>query len=165
MRLNRLHAAALASGPGPGPGPGPVRTREEGGEARTHQRARRASSDDNSRCRSAVPENRIGTIPELTESLERRLLLRDQRTTTQNDEKTSLLRPEDVKKSGGGGQHRSHRCHQEGTQAARRPEGRSAHSEACQARRLWDERRRSADGPMEREELTAQRQLSLRRQR
>ncbi|XP_034387580.1 leukemia NUP98 fusion partner 1 [Cyclopterus lumpus] len=161
MKLNRLHAASMASGSGP------VKTREEGGEARNHQRARRASSDDNSRSKSAIPENRISTIPELAESFERRLFLRDKRTTCLNDDdKSCRICHEDMKKSGGAVHelHCSHHVHRE---ASRRPEGRLAHSEACQARRFSNERRRSADGPLylEREELTPQRQLSLRSHR
>lgn len=71
MKLNRLHAATMAPSP---------KTREEKGETRPHQRARRASSDDNSCPKSAIPENRITTIPELTESFEKKLYLRDKRT-------------------------------------------------------------------------------------
>lgn len=74
MKLNRLHAATMA------PAPSHIKAREEKGEVRPHQRARRASSDDNSRPKSAIPENRITTIPELTESFERRLCLRDKKT-------------------------------------------------------------------------------------
>lgn len=73
MKLNRLHAATMA------PAPSHIKTREEKGEVRPHQRARRSSSDDNSRPKSAIPENRITTIPELTESFERRLYLRDKK--------------------------------------------------------------------------------------
>uniref|UniRef100_A0A3Q3GJQ0 Leukemia NUP98 fusion partner 1 n=1 Tax=Labrus bergylta TaxID=56723 RepID=A0A3Q3GJQ0_9LABR len=54
----------------------------EKGEVRPHQRARRSSSDDNSRGNSALQEIRFGTIPELTESFEKRLFLRDKRTTS-----------------------------------------------------------------------------------
>ena len=76
MKLNRLHAAAMA------PTPSHIKTREEKGEVRSHQRARRSSSDDNSRPKSAIPENRITTIPELAESFERRLYLRDKRAAS-----------------------------------------------------------------------------------
>lgn len=69
MKLNRLHAVTGHSKP-----------REEKGELWLHQKARRASSDDNSRSKSAIPENSISTIPELTESFGRRLRLRDART-------------------------------------------------------------------------------------
>lgn len=74
MKLNRLHAATMA------PAPSHIKAREEKGEVRPHQKARRASSDDNSRAKSTIPENRISTIPELTESFEKRLYLRDKRT-------------------------------------------------------------------------------------
>ena len=61
MRLSRLHAGAVAEG-------------RDG--ARSHPRARRASSDDNSRAgHPVIPESRITTIPELTESFEKRLSL------------------------------------------------------------------------------------------
>lgn len=73
MKLNRLHAATMA------PTPSHIKTREEKGEVRPHQRARRSSSDDNSRPKSALSENRITTIPEITESFERRLCLRDKK--------------------------------------------------------------------------------------
>ncbi|XP_041646432.1 leukemia NUP98 fusion partner 1 [Cheilinus undulatus] len=76
MKLNRLHAATMA------PAPSHIKPREEKGEVRTHQRARRASSDDNSRVKTAPQENRIGTIPELTESFEKRLFLHDKKTTS-----------------------------------------------------------------------------------
>lgn len=74
MKLNRLHAATMA------PTPSHIKTREENWEVRPHQRARRSSSDDNSRPKSAISENRITTIPEITESFERRLCLRDKKT-------------------------------------------------------------------------------------
>lgn len=74
MHLNRLHAASMA------PTPSHINKGETRGEVRPHQRAHRASSDDNSRPKSAIPENRITTIPELTESFEKRMFLRDKRT-------------------------------------------------------------------------------------
>ncbi|KAM7012506.1 leukemia NUP98 fusion partner 1 isoform 2-T2 [Tautogolabrus adspersus] len=110
MKLNRLHAAAMA------PTPSHIKTREEKGEVRPHQRARRASSDDNSRGKSALQENRIGTIPELTESFEKRLFLRDKRNTSLNDDdKLCLICHEDIRRSGGGVQelHCTHRFHKE----------------------------------------------------
>lgn len=73
MKLNRLHAATMA------PTPSHVKTREEKGEVRPHQWARRSNSDDNNRPKSALSENRIATIPEITESFERRLCLRDKK--------------------------------------------------------------------------------------
>lgn len=76
MKLNRLHAATMA------PMPSHFKTREEKGEVRPHQRVGRASSDDNGRLKSAIPENRISTIPEITVSFERRLCLRDKKTVS-----------------------------------------------------------------------------------
>lgn len=77
MKLNRLHAATMA------PSPSHVRTREEkGADARSHQRARRSNSDDNGRPKSALSENRITTIPEITESFERRLCLRNKKAVS-----------------------------------------------------------------------------------
>lgn len=74
MKLNRLHAATTA------PSPSHIRAREEKVELRTHQRARRVSSADNTHPKSAIQENRITTIPEITESFERRLCLHDRKT-------------------------------------------------------------------------------------
>ncbi|XP_068449128.1 leukemia NUP98 fusion partner 1 [Clinocottus analis] len=171
MKLHRLHAAAMS------PGSSHLKGREEAGEARSHQRARRASSDDNCRSRASIPENRISTIPELTESFERRLFLRDKRSHKSDGDRLCLVCHEDMKKSGGAGPelHCPHRFHKE---ASRRSEGRIALSEVCQARRFSDERRSSADGPLcpereepreepreQREEPAARRQLSLRRHR
>lgn len=77
MKLNRLHAATMA------PSPSHVRTREEkGADVRAHQRARRSNSDDNGRSKSALAENRITTIPEITESFERRLCLRNKKAAS-----------------------------------------------------------------------------------
>uniref|UniRef100_UPI0037E831E3 leukemia NUP98 fusion partner 1 n=1 Tax=Semicossyphus pulcher TaxID=241346 RepID=UPI0037E831E3 len=110
MKLNRLHAATMA------PTPSHIKTREEKGEVRPHQRARRSSSDDNNRAKTALQENRIGTIPELTESFEKRLYLRDKRNTAQNfDDKLCLICHEDMRRSGVGVQELrcTHRFHKE----------------------------------------------------
>ncbi|XP_070817274.1 leukemia NUP98 fusion partner 1 isoform X2 [Chaetodon trifascialis] len=110
MKLNRLHAATMA------PTPSHIKPREEKGEVRPHQRARRTSSDDNNRSKSTVLENRITTIPELTESFERRLCLRDKQNMSLNDEdKLCLICHEDMRRSAGGvqEQHCSHRFHKE----------------------------------------------------
>ncbi|XP_033476640.2 leukemia NUP98 fusion partner 1 isoform X2 [Epinephelus lanceolatus] len=109
MKLNRLHTATLA------PSPSQIKTREEKGEVRPHQRARRASSDENSRSKSGIPENRITTIPELTESFEKRLFLRDKRTMSLiEDDKLCLICHEDMKKNGGVQElHCTHRFHKE----------------------------------------------------
>ncbi|XP_051233627.1 leukemia NUP98 fusion partner 1 isoform X1 [Dicentrarchus labrax] len=165
MKLNRLHAAAMAATPSH------IKTREEKGEVRPHQRARRASSDDNSRSKSAIPENRITTIPELTESFERRLCLRDKKTMSLNDDdELCLICHEDMRMSGGGVQelHCTHRFHKEAARRSEQCRPRSgSEAAACQVRRLSDERRKSADGPIstEKEQHIPRRQLSLRRHR
>lgn len=74
MKLNRLHTATTAAAPSH------LKPQEERGDVRTHQRARRASSDDSGRPKTAIAENRISTIPELTESFERRLFLHENQT-------------------------------------------------------------------------------------
>ncbi|XP_035504551.1 leukemia NUP98 fusion partner 1 isoform X2 [Scophthalmus maximus] len=94
MKLNKLHAATMA------PAPSHIKPREEKGEVRYHQRARRSSSDDNSRPKTGVPENRITTIPELTESFEKRLCVRDKRAVN-NDDRLWLICHEDMRKNGG----------------------------------------------------------------
>lgn len=74
IKLNRLHAATTA------PSPSHIRAKEERMEARTHQRARRVSSADSTHPKSVIQENRITTIPEITEAFERRLCLHDRKT-------------------------------------------------------------------------------------
>ncbi|XP_022607189.1 leukemia NUP98 fusion partner 1 isoform X1 [Seriola dumerili] len=164
MKLNKLHAATMA------PSPSHLKSREEKGEVRPHQRARRASSDDNSRSKSSIPENRITTIPELTESFEKRLCVRDKRTISLNDnDKLCLICHEDLRKSGGVQElHCTHRFHKEAARKLEQCRPRSGSEVvASQVRRLSDERRKSADGPicMEKEQHTPRRQLSLRRHR
>nr|XP_019936145.1 PREDICTED: leukemia NUP98 fusion partner 1 [Paralichthys olivaceus] len=106
MKLSKLHAATMA------PTPSHIKTREEKVEVRPHQRARRASSDDNSRPKTAIPENRITTIPELTESFEKRLCVRDKRAN--GDERLCLICHEDMRKNGGLQElHCTHRFHKE----------------------------------------------------
>ncbi|CAK6956189.1 leukemia NUP98 fusion partner 1 isoform X2 [Scomber scombrus] len=110
MKLNRIHAATMAAAPSH------IKTREEKGEVRPHQRARRSSSDDNSRPKSAIPENRITTIPELAESFEKRLYLRDKKAASLAvDDKLCLICHEDMRKNGGTVQelHCTHRFHKE----------------------------------------------------
>ncbi|KAL6107614.1 lnp1 [Pungitius sinensis] len=156
MKLNHLHAAAMSRGPSH------AKPRDERADARTHPRARRSDSVDSSRSKPSVPENRISTIPELTESLERRLLLRDNSTTSLTDgDKLCRICHEDMKRRGGAARqtHCPHRFHRE--RGGRAPHGEAA---ARQARRLSEERRNSADGriSVEKEEHAARRPLSLR---
>ncbi|XP_029003395.1 leukemia NUP98 fusion partner 1 [Betta splendens] len=162
MKLNRFHGVASTH----------IKAREEKGEVWPHQKARRASSDDNSRANSAIPENRISTIPELTESFGKLLYLREKRTMSLNgDNKLCLISNENVRKSGGGVHelHCTHHFHKEKA-ACRLEQSRprsSSEAAAWQVRRPSDERRRSADGPIctEKEQHAPRRQLSLRRHR
>ncbi|XP_050933358.1 leukemia NUP98 fusion partner 1 isoform X2 [Lates calcarifer] len=134
MKLNKLHAATMA------PSPSHIKTREEKGEVRPHQRARRASSDDNSRPKSAIPENRITTIPELTESFEKRLRVRDKRTMSLNeDNKLCLICYEDMRKSGGVQElHCTHRFHKEAARKSEQCRPRSgSEAAACQCVEQW----------------------------
>lgn len=71
MHLNKLHAATMA------PAPAHIKGKEDK-DVRSHPRARRVSSDENSR-RSNIPASGITPIPELTESFERRLRFRNQK--------------------------------------------------------------------------------------
>ncbi|XP_061593045.1 leukemia NUP98 fusion partner 1 isoform X2 [Cololabis saira] len=105
MKLNRLHAATMAPTP---------KTREEKGEVRPHLRPRRQSADD--RTKTSIQESRITTIPEITESFEKRLILDDNNITSLNtDSKLCLICHEDMCRSGGGVQelHCTHRFHKE----------------------------------------------------
>ncbi|KAM4628981.1 leukemia NUP98 fusion partner 1 [Polymixia lowei] len=108
MKLNRLHAATMA------PAPIHIKTREEKGEVKPHPRARRASSDDNSRSKTSIPESRISTIPELTESFEKRLSLCDKKTVYLSDEDNlCLICHEDMHNWGVQELHCTHRFHKE----------------------------------------------------
>lgn len=105
MKLNKLHAATMA------PSPSHLRTREEWPEVRPHPRARRSSSDDTSRPKTALPETRICTIPEITESLDKRL----RKMSLNDDNRLCLICHEAMKKSGAGTQvlQCTHRFHKE----------------------------------------------------
>lgn len=72
MQVNQLHANSMA------PVPVHLKGREEK-EVHSHPRARRVSSDENSRTKVGGPECHISTIPELTECLEKRLRLNSQK--------------------------------------------------------------------------------------
>ncbi|KAM6939345.1 leukemia NUP98 fusion partner 1 [Lycodopsis pacificus] len=136
MKLNRIHAATMA------PSPSHMKGREEMMEVRNQQRAHRSSSDDNSRSKSGIPEKRISTIPELTESFERRLFLRDERTTSLNgddDDKLCLICHEDMKKSGRPVQelHCSHRAHKQCMELWKKQTCRSRRVHVFMPRRLY----------------------------
>lgn len=72
MQVNHLHANNMA------PAPVHLKSREEK-EVRSHPRARRVSSDENSRTKVGGPECHITTIPELSECLEKRLRFHNQK--------------------------------------------------------------------------------------
>ncbi|XP_051561922.1 leukemia NUP98 fusion partner 1 isoform X4 [Myxocyprinus asiaticus] len=72
MQLNQLHTNNMP------PAPIHPKTREEK-EVRSHPRARRVSSDENSRARVGGSECHITSIPELSESLEKRLRFHNQK--------------------------------------------------------------------------------------
>nr|XP_015831056.2 leukemia NUP98 fusion partner 1 [Nothobranchius furzeri]XP_054590688.1 leukemia NUP98 fusion partner 1 [Nothobranchius furzeri] len=156
MKLNRIHTATVAP-------------RLEKGEARPHQRGHHLSSEEN-RPKTAIPENRIATIPELAESLERKLCLSKKRTGSQsNEDKLRLICHEDLCKSGVVEELPcSHRFHKEDRRPEQNLHRRSSDTAGTQVRRLSDERRRrSADGPISPPKglFTFRRQLSLRRHR
>ncbi|XP_036971468.1 leukemia NUP98 fusion partner 1 isoform X2 [Acanthopagrus latus] len=133
MKLNRLHVATMA------PTPSHIKTREEKGEVRPHQRARRCSSDDNSRPKSAM-ENRITPIPELTESFERRMCFSDKRIMSLNeDDKLCLICHEDMRQSGGSVQeHCTHRFHKGAARRLEQCRPRSgSEAMACQCMEQW----------------------------
>ncbi|XP_072771163.1 leukemia NUP98 fusion partner 1 isoform X1 [Nerophis lumbriciformis] len=168
MKLKRLHANAMAPAPVHG------QKREEKGEVRGHQRARRASSDDSGRHKSATTEKRISTIPELTESLEKRLSLQDKHTMVVDVDKFCALCHDNVFQDGGmalEGLPCVHTLHEEvgrRSEQCRAPSGsEAAVAAACLVRRLLSGRRRSADEPVTAMEgqHTFRRQLSLRRHR
>ncbi|XP_077572272.1 leukemia NUP98 fusion partner 1 isoform X2 [Stigmatopora nigra] len=108
MKLNQLHEAVTPVSH--------VKNRDDKAEIRPHQRARRCSSDDNGRTKSAIPENRIGTIPELSEFFQKRLCLQDKRKLSINDDaKLCLLCHDNMCPSGGAVQqlHCVHAFHKE----------------------------------------------------
>ncbi|XP_058494981.1 leukemia NUP98 fusion partner 1 [Solea solea] len=164
MRLNRLHTAAMSS-------------REEKVEVRGHQRARRSSSSDDSRPKLAMTEKRITTIPELTEALERRLCVREHRTSTNRTDDGCY---DDVRQREETQEFNcSHHYHKEVVrrlEACRpRSSSSSSHVKAAAAAAAataaaassCQVRRKSVDGPIskDKEEHTLRRQFSLRRHR
>ncbi|KAJ4943090.1 hypothetical protein JOQ06_005599, partial [Pogonophryne albipinna] len=150
MSLHRLHATAMSSSSGHGKREEKGEMRGEmRGEVRQHQRARRASSDDNSWSKTPVAENRISTIPELTESFERRLQLRDTRSEANpaDEDRLCPICEEETLQSGVKQLLCAHRGNKE--------------EAACRVRKPSEERRRSEDGliPSEREQHTPCRKL------
>lgn len=84
MQVNHLHANNMA------PLPVHLKSREEK-EVHSHPRARRVSSDENSRTKVGGPECHITTIPELSECLEKRLRFHNQKVISMVSE-----RPDDA---------------------------------------------------------------------
>ncbi|XP_055797209.1 leukemia NUP98 fusion partner 1 [Salvelinus fontinalis] len=168
MQLSCLHAAAVDT-----MAPTPVHMKpleEKGSEVRNHPRARRASSDGNNRVKSALPEKRITTIPELAESFNRRLRLHNTKvmSTREADSHEAMC-------NGGGGVQElqcSHRFHKE---VASRPDAGRPRSGStagvCDRRKSvtgGEERRSSGEGQfskVQEDYCIPRRQLSLRRQR
>ncbi|XP_062412426.1 leukemia NUP98 fusion partner 1 [Sardina pilchardus] len=106
MHLNRLHAAAMA------PAPAHMKGREDK-EVRSHPRARRVSSDENSR-KSTIPASGITPIPELAESFEKRLRFRNQKVMSLGDADNVCLLCHEEKRNGQVQElHCSHRFHKE----------------------------------------------------
>ncbi|XP_046892937.1 leukemia NUP98 fusion partner 1 isoform X1 [Hypomesus transpacificus] len=161
MQLNRLQAASVT--------PNPQLEKEVKG----HPRARRVSSDDINRQKSVLPENRITTIPELTESFERRLRLHNKKVTSLSEaDNMCPICHGDMRKDGGGAVQELYCAHRFHKEAARRgettrPRSGSATAES-ERRRSTVERRKSGEGPFcdgSEEYRMPRRQLSLRRQR
>ncbi|KAM9503199.1 leukemia NUP98 fusion partner 1 [Salvelinus alpinus] len=168
MQLSCLHAAAADT-----MAPTPVHMKpleEKGSEVRNHPRARRASSDGNNRVKSALPEKRITTIPELAESFNRRLRLHNKKVMSPREADSH----EDMCNGGGGVQELqcSHRFHKE---VASRPDAGRPRSGTtagvCDRRKSvtgGEERRSSGEGSfskVQEDYCIPRRQLSLRRQR
>ncbi|XP_042561781.1 leukemia NUP98 fusion partner 1 isoform X2 [Clupea harengus] len=157
MHLNRLHAAAMA------PAPVHVKGREEK-EVRPHPRARRVASDENSRKSIIIPASGITTIPELTESFERRLRFRNQKVVSLGDADNVCLLCHEDKRTGT--VHElpcSHRVHKEAGKKVEQVRPRSCSSAAtCERGKSGDETRKSTE---QEDYHVPRRQLSLRRQR
>ncbi|KAJ7993572.1 hypothetical protein DPEC_G00273790 [Dallia pectoralis] len=152
-------------------------------EVRSHPRTRRASSDDNSNDKTVVQEKRITTIPELAESFERRLKLRNKQVTAMSEaDSLCLICHEDlynrvgVRLGAEGGAKGvqelscSHRFYKEGSRKAEEVHHRSSSmARACDRRRSGgDQRRMSGEKPFCKEKEDCRvplRQHSLRRQR
>ncbi|CAL8309525.1 unnamed protein product [Lota lota] len=165
MRLSRLHAGAV----GASASVHSSRSGEENREgARPHTRARRSSSDENSRAHVVIPESRIPTIPELTESFEKRLSLGKKTNDSLNEmDSLCLICPEELPSSRAGvlEVHCTHRFHREASRRLEhgRPCSSSSTAAECDAwRSAKDECRRSSK---ETDCLMPHRQFSLRRHR
>ncbi|XP_052455704.1 leukemia NUP98 fusion partner 1-like [Carassius gibelio] len=152
MQVNHHHANTMA------PGPSHLKGREEK-EVHSHPRARRVSSDENSRTKAVGPECHISTIPELTECLEKRLRLNNQKG---NADSKCLICHEGLRNGRGGVQelHCGHHFHKE----AKWPEP-SARPRSGSSAPACERGKEMPFCPGQEEYSLPRRQLSLRRQR
>ncbi|XP_051561919.1 leukemia NUP98 fusion partner 1 isoform X1 [Myxocyprinus asiaticus] len=156
MQLNQLHTNNMP------PAPIHPKTREEK-EVRSHPRARRVSSDENSRARVGGSECHITSIPELSESLEKRLRFHNQKEIPMGDaDCICLICHENLQKGRSGIQelHCAHPFHKQ----AKWPE-RSARSRSGSSAAACDRGKEVPFCPGQEEYSLPRRQLSLRRQR
>ncbi|XP_051567589.1 uncharacterized protein LOC127448787 [Myxocyprinus asiaticus] len=155
MQLNQLHTNTMP------PAAIPVKTREEK-EVHSHPRARRVSSDENSRAKVG-PECHITTIPELSESLEKRLRFHNKKVKPMGDaDSICLICHEVLWKERGSVQklHCAHHFHKEAKwpEHGARPRSRSS-AAAC------DRGKEVPFCPGQEEYRLPSRHLSLNRQR
>ncbi|CAL8345762.1 unnamed protein product [Gadus morhua 'NCC'] len=165
VRLSRLHAGALGASAS-------VHSSRPGGEnrdgARLPTRARRASSDEISRAHVVIPESRIPTIPtipELTESFDKRFSLGKKTQVSLNESDSVCLICAEELRSGRTGVlevHCKHRFHREASRHGRLRSSSSAAAECDAWRSAKEECRRASK---ETDCLMPHRQFSLRRHR
>ncbi|XP_030227730.1 leukemia NUP98 fusion partner 1 [Gadus morhua] len=165
VRLSRLHAGALGASAS-------VHSSRPGGEnrdgARPPTRARRASSDEISRAHVVIPESRIPTIPtipELTESFDKRFSLGKKTQVSLNESDSVCLICAEELRSGRTGVlevHCKHRFHREASRHGRLRSSSSAAAECDAWRSAKEECRRASK---ETDCLMPHRQFSLRRHR
>ncbi|KAG7276293.1 hypothetical protein CRUP_015616 [Coryphaenoides rupestris] len=169
MRLSRLHAGAVGAASTSSTHAGRPGSGEEN---RPHPRARRTSSDDIIRARALIPENSsIPTIPELTESLEKRLSLGKNHGVSLNEDDCVCLICYEELRSGRAGLeevHCTHRFHREASRRLEnggRPRSSSSAAADCDAWRAGGAHDEGHGSSTETGCLVPQRQFSLRRHR
>ncbi|XP_048055230.1 leukemia NUP98 fusion partner 1 isoform X2 [Megalobrama amblycephala] len=143
----------------------PSMSREEK-EAHSHPRARRVSSDENSRTKVGGPECHITTIPELSECLEKRLRFHNQKAISMGDsDSICLICHEELRNGRGGIQELncSHHFHEE-TVLTKWPEHRTRPRSGSSAP-ACERGKETPFCPGQEEYRLPRRQLSLRRQR
>ncbi|XP_051754292.1 leukemia NUP98 fusion partner 1 [Ctenopharyngodon idella] len=159
MQVNHLHANNMA------PLPVHLKSREEK-EVHSHPRARRVSSDENSRTKVGGPECHITTIPELSECLEKRLRFHNQKVISMGDaDSICLICHEELRNGRGGIQELncSHHFHKE-TVLTKWPEHRTRPRSGSSAP-ACERGKETPFCPGQEEYRLPRRQLSLRRQR